>query len=229
ASAADTVPGGVHYVSLALPGFAGITAGNMVATSVSFKPGFTWVANQDTLNTKGNELNFLSYQEAGNNAFPLEYKKRDYNCSYIVPTVVYYNTAGTWNGSFIPSFAYEGSSPDTYGFDHHLIYYHLNCASCFALSTNDIKKDGFAIGNAFPNPVATGTDVVLPITLESKEKIQVAVYNVIGQRMGSVIQPNLSTGSNEVKLSTRNLEAGVYFVTVTAGETVKTVRLVVNN
>ncbi len=228
ASAADTVAGGVHYVTLACPSFPAISAGKLAVSSIYFKPGYTWVANHDTLGKK-NELDFLSYHEMGNNTtFPTKYQKHDLNASYIIPNDVYYNqSVGAWNGSYVPSFAYDGGTTDNFAYEHHLIYYHLTCATCTALSTNDIAASGFSIGNAYPNPVVAGTNVVVPISIENKEKTQIAIYNVVGQKMGATLEPSLVTGANEVTLNTKNLEAGIYFVSVSVGTSVKTVRLVV--
>jgi hypothetical protein len=226
---ADTV-GGNHFISIATPTLAAFPANSLAVSSVSFKPGYTWVANHDTLDKTKNYINFLSNQENSGTSFGTKYTKRDWNVSYVIPNDVCYNTATTsgWNGFYVPSFAYDGGTADNFPFEHHLIYYKVSCATCNMVSTNDIKQDGFAIGNTYPNPVSQGTDIVIPVTLDVRAKASIVVYDILGKQVGAVLQENnLITGSNEVKLSTRNLQPGIYSVSVSVGHAVKTIRLVV--
>jgi len=98
--AADTLDNGFNYVEISTADLPTVLAGKYVATAVSFIPGYTWIPNIDTL-TQKNRFFFVSYKEQ-DAMFPI-YTKKDYNISYIVPQDVRYNSAGSWNGLFIPS------------------------------------------------------------------------------------------------------------------------------
>ena len=119
----DTLDNGFNYVEIATADLPTVTAGKFVATAISFIPGYTWVPNVDTL-TQKNSFFFVSYKEQ-DGMFPI-YSKKDFNISYLVPQDLRYNVAGTWNGLFIPSFAYMGTDA-SYSYEHHLFYYKTTC------------------------------------------------------------------------------------------------------
>jgi len=224
ATLADTLSNGLHVVNIGTSALAAFPANSLAVSSVTFKPGYTWVANTDNISTK-NTCNFYSYNEHSG-SFPTAYQKRDYNASYIIPNDVLYNlSVGQFNGLYVPSFAYEGAAG--YAFDHHLIYYKASCATCTMVSTHDLKQDGFVIGDSYPNPVSQGNEISLPINLSVKAKTMIVVYDILGKQIASVEDSNLNVGYNEVKLSTRNMVPGIYSVSVTVGEKVKSMRVIV--
>jgi hypothetical protein len=229
ATVADTLSNGLHVVNIACTGLAAFPANSLAAASVTFKPGYTWVANTDNMSLTKNVVNFESYQETS--SFPSAYQKKDYNCSFTINNKILYsqdNSAlGGYDSLYIPSFAYEGNTTP-FPFEHHLIYYHVQCTTCSMVSTNDIKLDGFSIGDSYPNPVNQGTEIVLPINLDVKAKATIVVYDILGKQIGVALEENnLNTGNNEVRLNTRNLQPGIYSVSVTVGSKVKSMRVVV--
>lgn len=77
---------------------------------------------------------------------------------------------------------------------------------------------------AYPNPA---TDVLnLNVTLNNNEKVTVAMTNVLGETVSSQ-QHSLNAGVNNLSMSTYNLEAGVYLITVSTGTSTATTRVVV--
>jgi hypothetical protein len=230
----DTIngSGGIILITVPCVGLPAFPANTLAATSWNFKPGYTWIANVDNISTK-NTVNFLSYQEVSG-GWPTAYQKGDYNVSYSIPNDVLYNQSLKPNGydsSYVPSFAYEGgASPSTaYPFEHHLVYYKTSCATCKlnVASVNDIKQNGFSIGDSYPNPVNEGNELVLPINLTVKAKAMIVVYDILGKQIAATEESNLNIGNNEVKLSTRNMVPGIYSVSVTVAGKVKSLRVVV--
>ncbi|MDD3877875.1 MAG: T9SS type A sorting domain-containing protein [Bacteroidales bacterium] len=142
ATLGDSLSNGIHIAKIATTGMPTVNPGMLVFTSVGFIPGYTWVPNVDTIHKKNNVL-FISRKER-NNDYPV-YTKNDYNISYIVPVDVRYNQAASWNGLYIPSFAYMGSAP-TYRYEHHLIYYKVSSSFNITFNSQNVSCYGGADG-----------------------------------------------------------------------------------
>ncbi|MDD3876184.1 MAG: T9SS type A sorting domain-containing protein [Bacteroidales bacterium] len=124
-------PTGNLIVQFATTNLPEVQPGRFVVSTVSFKPGYTWIPFQDNITAK-NSIMFKTRKQL-QNQFP-HYIKRDFNVSYTIPTDVRYNFAGSWNGLFIPSYAYMGGTTSTYPYEHHLIYYKIR--SRFNITAN---------------------------------------------------------------------------------------------
>jgi len=119
----------------------------------------------------------------------------------------------------------DGSHNMTTTFDH---YYFGGCTfdeSEFTLPIGiNETVASFGTVSAFPNPA---NDVLnVNITLNNNEKVTISMFNTLGQTVITENR-NLNAGSNNIQLNTSNLEAGVYMVTVTAGNSTTTSRIVV--
>lgn len=92
------------------------------------------------------------------------------------------------------------------------------------LSSNEIKVELNGLV-AFPNPFNT----VLNLTIDSKsnELAQIALVDLNG-KVVLIDSINLIEGENQHILNTENLSEGIYFVTVTTGNTVKTIKVVLS-
>lgn len=76
----------------------------------------------------------------------------------------------------------------------------------------------------YPNPVNEALNV--NITLNNNENVVVSMFNALGQVVITETR-NMTAGSNTIQLNTANLEAGVYFLSVTAGSATSTSKVVV--
>ena len=213
----DTLDNGLHYIEISTSDLSTVTANKYVVSSVKFIPGYTWIPNVDSL-AKFNSFHFLSFLE--NPGYWPAYTKRDFNISYIIPQDVRYNIAGTWNGLFVPSFAYMGGTdPDSYAYEHHLIYYLVNCqTNCGYLSVDDYSLNNkFQLGNAYPNPANTASEFMIPFNLTSVcEQMELVIYNQLGQVIESREYTNISQGDHQVKINTSDLNPGMYYYSLTA-------------
>ena len=79
----------------------------------------------------------------------------------------------------------------------------------------------------YPNPVSD--NATIGISLNQTQNVNVAVYNMLGEVVYTSNQGQLSVGEHTVQFSAANLNNGVYFVKVTAGENVATKKITVNN
>jgi trimeric autotransporter adhesin len=71
------------------------------------------------------------------------------------------------------------------------------------------------LGAAYPNPVF---DVAtLPLTLERPEEVRLEIYNVLGQKMATLLDGYLPAGTHDIRIDARDLVPGVYIVTLRSG------------
>lgn len=143
---ADSLANGFHYIEFPTAGLPTALPGQVAMTSVTFIPGYIWIANMDTLDKK-NSIFFLTYNESPGNF--LTYTKWDFNVSYIADIYVRYNNAGGWNGYYLPSFAYNWQTTPTFYYEHHLIYYKVT--EVVAAPVADFSTSG--------NPMVSFTDM----------------------------------------------------------------------
>lgn len=66
--------------------------------------------------------------------------------------------------------------------------------------------------NLYPNP-SNGTTQV-SFELQNSSRIQIGVYNALGQLVQTVADSNLESGINAVRFDTKTLAKGIYFVRV---------------
>ena len=77
----------------------------------------------------------------------------------------------------------------------------------------------------FPNPAKDISFVYF--NLERPAKVEVSVYNVVGQKVETLRQGNFIAGQHRAAVDASSLQEGVYFITVKAGETETTTKLFV--
>ena len=82
-----------------------------------------------------------------------------------------------------------------------------------------------SVGNLYPNPSSNIAGFSLTLTHESTVKVQ--VYNSLGSLVYNGSE-QLLNGKNKLAVDCANFNNGLYFVTVTAGNSKVTKRLVVN-
>jgi len=218
--AADTLDNGFHYIEVSTADLPTVNAGKLVVTALSFIPGYQWVPNVDTLIQK-NRFFFVSFKEQ-DAMFPV-YVKRDFNISYLIPQDVRYNDAGTWNGYFVPSYAYMGTTAD-YNYEHHLIYYKATCATnCFQVGIEpSTASSAELMGEAYPNPASENQSVIVPLNI-STSGARFTVKNILGQVV--LTQENLPLGKQEININTQHIAPGIYLYAIEAGNTVITKKL----
>lgn len=214
----DSLANGLHYIEFATPDLPNVNAGKYVVMSAKFKPGYQWIANYDTLANK-NSVRFVSYEEQPA-SYPL-YTKRDYNASYIVPQDGRYNNAGSWNGFFIPSFAYMGSSP-SYAYEHHAFYYKV---STQLIGINETANNGTVLYQNEPNPANNTTTI--RYSIEKQENVRFTVQDVTGRIVKVVNASEQGAGMHAITLDASEFNKGVYFYTLTAGAKSYTKRMVI--
>lgn len=209
---ADTAIAAYREKVFAVPGGFNVNAGKLLGCDIMFKPGYTWVSEDhvDDLNA----FFFATYEENGATTYPTfqdcNYQSAacDYNVSSIIPQDVRYGLAGSWNGRFIPSYAYT----DAYAFEHHLISYRVTNP----IPTTAIEEAGynFALNQNQPNPFNDQTSITYQLK-KSADKVSVEVYDVTGAKLFETNGSNLKAGNYSVDVNTSEFAAGLYFYSIT--------------
>ena len=219
---ADTTEYGSNIIMISTADLQMANAGSCVYTSMSFKPGFTWNLNSDTLNTK-NYIRYFYYKEQKNNHdnvvryYRGDVKGVDYNRSYIVPTNIRYNNAATWNNKMYPRNAYsKASTQDQYYFQYKISSSNGGVVSV-GINENSISSNNLSI---YPNP----TSNILNIKMNASNTATAKLININGQ---VVYTENVANKIN----ATINMNAfakGIYTLQIVSDKGVETKKVIKN-
>ena len=80
---------------------------------------------------------------------------------------------------------------------------------------SDESVSGIKFTSISPNPAETGTDV--NFNLPDDGRINITLYNIMGQPVREVFNGNAGVGIHSVHLNTSDLPSGTYYCTLTAG------------
>jgi hypothetical protein len=87
-----------------------------------------------------------------------------------------------------------------------------------ATAINDDQKlitDGFLLKQNYPNPFNPVTQI--EFVLEKNAKVQLSIYNILGQKLDVLLNSNLTAGVHRVQFDGRNLPSGIYFYQLRVG------------
>jgi hypothetical protein len=86
------------------------------------------------------------------------------------------------------------------------------------------KPKEFALHQNYPNPFNPSTKIeyVIASTAMQSVKTSLVIYNILGQKVKTLVNEVKSPGSYEVTFDATNLSSGVYFYRLTAGDFVQT-------
>ncbi|MES2656616.1 MAG: T9SS type A sorting domain-containing protein [Bacteroidota bacterium] len=198
----------------------GSNADNLIAYAVQFKNGTTY---DDTYvfedrrdstvvpaNTKW--VNYFCYR-MGANEGTTPITSTFFNSSLFVPQDFSYAMKNGWTGWY-PGI---GFTNDQY----------LDAGAKLSSSNIAVKEvaNSFSLGQAFPNP--TSNDVTIAFNLKSSKNVKISILNLLGQEVINVANDKFAAGSNEVKVDVSNLNAGVYFYSMTVDGVSQAQKLVI--
>ncbi len=84
--------------------------------------------------------------------------------------------------------------------------------------------DVFSLEQNYPNPFNPSTKINFNLAVDSK--VSLKVFDVLGEEVAILINSNLVAGSHNVDFSATNINSGVYFYKLQAGEFVETKKMV---
>ena len=76
--------------------------------------------------------------------------------------------------------------------------------------------ENFEISQNYPNPFNPETRI--PFQIPARSRVSLSVFNILGQKVATLLNETLDAGSYEIPFNGSNLPSGVYFVTIQAGE-----------
>jgi predicted GH43/DUF377 family glycosyl hydrolase len=78
----------------------------------------------------------------------------------------------------------------------------------------------FTLSQSYPNPFNSQTSIAFDLAKE--EHVTVEIYNVLGQRVTTLVDERRKPGNHRIAFDASNLPSGVYFYRLHAGEFVET-------
>ncbi len=93
--------------------------------------------------------------------------------------------------------------------------------SCFVITDlvgitkNNLRSD-FSLSQNYPNPFNPDTKIEYYIPV--KEFVELSVYNVLGQKITTLVNDIKTAGLHTINFNAGNLSSGMYFYKITAGD-----------
>lgn len=169
------------------------------------------------------------------------------NCLVIDPNDVNHIYAGTDLGVYVTTnggvnwTAYNDNFPLVYVADMH--YYPSDSTirvgthgrgiwrtkSALAVNVNEIAEEGNSM-QVYPNPA--NTDVTISYDLRSDKKIQISVYNTLGQELVELMNEKQTAGSYKISWNRKNgtgqkVKPGVYYIRMIGEGSARSVKVVI--
>jgi hypothetical protein len=106
-------------------------------------------------------------------------------------------------------------------------YYYLKDAafSIRPVSVNNIDKNMANVSKVYPNPSNGLTNI--DITLEKNSNVSINIVNMMGQEVYAENFGQKTIGKSKLTFNTSDLTSGIYFVTVKAGNSTSTSKMIV--
>ncbi len=96
-----------------------------------------------------------------------------------------------------------------------------------AVEENQIA-DGFELSQNYPNPFnpTTTIEYSIPVNFSPLQNVQLKIYDVLGREVATLVNKKQAPGNYSVKFDASNLNSGVYFYTLRAGNFVSTKKMI---
>jgi hypothetical protein len=107
--------------------------------------------------------------------------------------------------------------------DHGEMYLKVNKNLTNGIS--QISSNNFSIEQNYPNPASSTTNV--RVNLKKASSLSLVVSNMLGQNVINLNKGNVNSGTHTFTINCNNLQAGIYFYTVTAGDQSVTKKMIV--
>jgi hypothetical protein len=104
-----------------------------------------------------------------------------------------------------------------------LTYYGEEAAQTAAKGEDELVPKEFALSQNYPNPFNPAS--VIEFALPEAAFVRLEVFNVLGQKIQTLVEGNLATGYHSVTWDASDVSSGVYFYRISAGDFVETKKM----
>jgi type IX secretion system substrate protein len=102
-------------------------------------------------------------------------------------------------------------------FSNNSSYWEDSTSVVVVLSELDnIDPKVFALKQNYPNPFNPSTKI--KYTLPKSEKVKIEIFNLLGQKIKTLIYKKMPAGNHEIEFTAKNLPSGVYLYRIQSGE-----------
>lgn len=164
-------------------------------------------------NTSGNNVNlsWTTATEVNNSGFAVERKTE----GTLFERVGFVNGNGTTTQTMV--YSYTDSKLADGKYTYRLKQIDFDGTTSFSKEVNvDITAPKvFALEQNYPNPFNPSTVIKYSIPVDGF--VSLAVYNLLGEKVASLVNNNLKAGGHEINFDASNLSSGVYFYRLESG------------
>ena len=83
-------------------------------------------------------------------------------------------------------------------------------------NTGEIYTSKFSLSQNYPNPFNPSTKI--NFALPKDDKVEIEVYNTLGQRVEILLNQHMKAGYHEVEFNAQHLSSSIYYYRIKAGE-----------
>ena len=111
--------------------------------------------------------------------------------------------------------------------DKDAIFEHMKAGNTEKFSMTDIPQlvDNGGFSKVYPNPMSA--TAMIEFTLETSSNVEIAVYNAVGQQVRNVMDEFRTAGTHTVTFDRGELNHGLYFYSIKAGNKAETQKLMI--
>jgi hypothetical protein len=164
------------------------------------------------------ELNWKTATEIENTGFEIERSKVKSQTSYNFEWENIGFVKGSGNSNSIKEYSFQDKSPKFGKYKYRLKQ--INTDGTFEYSKVVevvVNRPLKLIAKNYPNPFNPTTRIIFELPVRSN--VNLSVYNLIGQKVATLVDEQLEQGVYERNFNAENLPTGIYIYTLKAGET----------
>jgi len=88
--------------------------------------------------------------------------------------------------------------------------------STSANKISNIVSNEFALHQNYPNPFNPSTKI--KYTIPKSEKVKIDIFNILGQKITTLLNNQMPSGTHDIEFTAKNLPSGVYLYSIEAGD-----------
>lgn len=203
----DTSWAQFNIVRNALPTAATIPGNGLIAIAYRFIPGYEYNVG-DTLSVVWDDpvpTKLLNEFQPFIGTDNVDTREDSYNNGLTVRKFNKYDPDNNWASAFIPGDAWNDMKEYVY------IGFHISSPNVSVNTIDDSKIE------VYPNP-SMGQNVNIAFNTEENANIAVEVYDMLGNKVQTVLNGNFEAGQQVAEVNTANLKSGIYVYSIKAGE-----------